>query len=291
MNLELFGEQVTDRNYLQIEDVELAEKYSPVLYFVKDEPFYPIDVNSFIDSAILMKSSWAIFFDQEIARGDEINNKIYDSCSHDYYLKINRNLFESVSEKYNNIKTMYNPIIYTRLLKYSDNGCINYYLQYWLFFWGSNLGSTDILWHECDWEMFMIKFDENFVPKKLGLSQHYYGEVIDWGKIEKNETHPVVYVSYGGHALYGQKGNSSSYLDNNKLLQLGSDFCSNDIQWTQNNYDLEIISDSTPWVKYAGMWGIPITTHLKGPKYRNPKDVNLTMWTNPYDWFKKYGKE
>ena len=51
-----------------------------------------------------------------------------------------------------------------------------------------------------------------------------------------------------------------------------------------------IIDDSIDWINFKGLWGIPITTKLNGPKYRNPKNRTLSMWTNPLSWFEKYEK-
>ena len=121
-------------------------------------------------------------------------------------------------------------------------------------------------------------FGENKKPIKVGYSQHYYGEVVNWEDVEKEGLHPIAYVSLGGHAMHPVAGNNTSFIDNNKIIALGSDVCSNDIKLVQyKNYILKGIYNDTPWIQFKGYWGLPITTKLNGPKYRHPNNKELSI--------------
>lgn len=266
---------------------ELIRKYSPIFYFSKDEKFFPINVESFFDHALLFKSNPLLLFDKEL--DDRINQHSFNQqIVEQTYLKLNRNLTDNISELYSSVKSRYPVVVYGRTMEVNEDGKSNTIIQYWLFYWASNLGSYDIVWHECDWEVVMYKLDENLVPIEAGYSQHYYGEVKKWGEVELINGRPVAYISKGGHSMYFNKGEHSSFLDNSKKIQLGTDYCSSDIKLDPGEYKIEILQDTTGWINYKGYWGLPLTTKLSGPKFRNPNNQELSMWTNPIGWFEKY---
>jgi len=266
---------------------EILKQYSPVFYHSKEEKFLPIKVESFLSNAKLVRKSAFIVFDQTLSNGRELKSSA-NKFDENYYLKIDRNFFADISFKYNQIKKYYPLTIYARALKVEKLSKKFIVLQYWLFYWASNMGSYNIIWHECDWEVVMYLLDDKLNPIEAGYSQHYYGEVKKWADIAIENGKPVVYVSSGGHSMYFNTGTHKSYLDNSKKLQLGSDECENGIRLAPENYVLESINDSLSWIKYKGDWGLPITTKLKGPKFRNPNNVCLTMWSDPLEWFDKY---
>jgi len=270
---------------------ELIRKYAPVLYFAGGEEFFPIEVSSFLDHSTLMESSFMIFFDKKIQGSADSLIKQPGYQSTDFYLKLNRGLTESIAEQYKNVKERYRRVVYAAAFKVFNEHSVNYIIQYWFFLWGSDLGSRRIAWHEGDWEMIMIHLDENFEPVRAGYSQHYYGEVLPWDKVEKETGHPVIYMSKGGHSLHFSAGDFGTYIDNSKKIQLGSDICRKDIRWGPADYEIDVVSDTTGWINFEGYWGIPITTKLPGPKFRHPKDTDLTMWQNPMGWFEKYDED
>jgi len=268
---------------------ELIRKYSPVFYFSKDEKFFPINVESFFDHSLLFSSNPLLLFDRKLE--DKVNknsfNQLFDEQT---YLKLNKNLASDISDFYSSIKPNYPIVVYGRTMEVNEDGKSNTIIQYWLFYWASNLGSYEIVWHECDWEVVMYKLDENFEPIEAGYSQHYYGEIKKWDEVELINGKPVVFVSKGGHSMYFNKGEHPSFLDNSKKIQLGTDNCSPDIKLAPDEYKIEILQDTTSWVNYRGYWGLPLTTKLNGPKFRNPNNKALSMWTNPVGWFEKYRK-
>lgn len=79
-------------------------------------------------------------------------------------------------------------------------------LQYWLFydynFWSLQYPRSNVAWqaHEGDWEVVTIVLDKEQNPVEAAYSQHCTGERRPWGSVEKNGTHPVVYIATGSHA-------------------------------------------------------------------------------------------
>src|SRR3954453_10927462 len=80
-------------------------------------------------------------------------------------------------------------------------------VQYWFFYTFNDF--TDK--HEGDWEMAQVDFDAptpeealGTGPYEVGLAQHAGGERSDWteGNVQKQGTHPVLYVATGSHATY-----------------------------------------------------------------------------------------
>ncbi|MFC2083962.1 CDP-alcohol phosphatidyltransferase family protein [Bacteroidota bacterium] len=269
----------------------LLNQYAPNIYLTQDETYFPVPVESFINKSLLMKKSSFIVFDDEISSGSEINSKFNEVLSTSYYIKLNRGLFESVSGLFNEVSRELTVTVYTSAMNVYSNGTKYTVLQYWFFFWASNAGSTDILFHECDWEMVMYLLDEKSIPIKAGYSQHYYGTVRNWNDIELFNGKPNVYFSYGGHSAHFSKGNHTAFFDPHKNIPLGNDLCTNEKLLTPKEYRQVKIGESTGWINFEGYWGIPITANIEGPKYRNPKNSSLSMWSNPLAWFNKFEKK
>ncbi len=78
-------------------------------------------------------------------------------------------------------------------------------VQFWFYYWFNQFNDL----HESDWEMIQVAFDASTVeealargPSQLAYAQHEGGERRSWDdpRVEKEGTHPVVYVSSGSHA-------------------------------------------------------------------------------------------
>jgi hypothetical protein len=75
-------------------------------------------------------------------------------------------------------------------------------IQYWFYYWFNHFNDL----HESDWEMIQLAFDAPTPrgaltrgPKVVAYAQHGGGETAGWedAKVEKEATHPVVYVASG----------------------------------------------------------------------------------------------
>jgi CDP-diacylglycerol--glycerol-3-phosphate 3-phosphatidyltransferase len=269
------------------ESYKILKRYSPVFYHSNEEKFFPIKVESFLNNSKLVRKSDFIVFDKTLSSGKKLNSST-NELDENYYLKMDRSLFDDISYKYYQIKKDYPLTVYARAVEVKKASKRFTILQYWLFYWASYMGSYDVIWHECDWEVVMYLLDDNLNPIEAGYSQHYYGEVKKWEDVGIENGKPVVYVSSGGHSMYFIDGIHNTYLDNSKIMQLGTDQCKKGIKLIPENYNLEELNDSIPWLNFKGDWGLPITTNLKGPKFRNPNNGCLKMWSNPLEWFDNY---
>ncbi|MBN1999896.1 CDP-alcohol phosphatidyltransferase family protein [candidate division KSB1 bacterium] len=265
----------------------LVEKYAPVMYLHRDEKYRPVNVECVLDNSILLKNRYLLFFNPVISDIPDIFT-LGRYTSTDYYLKYKRNFFASIYNQYKNSFHDCKTTVYATAFKLNCAGRMTYIIQYWFLFWASSGFMPRITWHEMDWEMVMFACDENAQLIQAGYSQNYYGQVLLPKELQYIDHHPVVFISLNDHNMYAQPGTFRSYLDKNKRFQLGKNKCSGDIYIHYDEYDLVILDEEPEWIQYRGYWGIPVTTWLQGPKYRNPKNKNLSMWKNPVGWFKKY---
>lgn len=269
---------------------QLLTQYAPVLFFHEREKYFPISVESFLDHAVLMERRFFWPFDRVIQKGDITAELLEEYNSQAYYLKINRGFFESIEKHYLEVKDKYPVTVYANALAVKNNSQHYYILQYWFFYWASEAGNTQIVWHELDWEMVMFKLDQNKKPLQAGFSQHYYGRVIDWDQLEFIQGQPVVYTGAGSHAKHYQVEYLRAYLDRNKRIPLGGDDFAADIKIKPEDYQLSIIDSSLSWVNFKGYWGLIFPIKQLGPRYRNPQDSKIAMWQNPLGWFEKYSE-
>lgn len=174
----------TNEELSTAEQEDLAETYSPVLYFHEDEDYFPRDIRDYLEQTTL-KNGYDDTIDSNPTR-----ESLAQHTSSSNYLDWNGN--KDIDYGYN---------IYSHVFRSTNNKIV---IQYW-FFYLNNPGTEYITAHEGDWEMIQIICDENENPQKAGYSQHYGGAKRDWnsGDVTKQEgTHPEVYVAEGGHASY-----------------------------------------------------------------------------------------
>lgn len=263
----------------------LINKYSPIIYHSTKEDYYPIAVESFLDNSLLMNSNLFVF-DKTLGSGSSLYKNSNLKLDNNHYLKINRDLTSDIKTIYDSIKHLYPLTVYARAMKVNSDSGTTYVLQYWLFYWASTVES--ITWHECDWEMVMYLLDEGLNPINSCYSQHYYGQIKRWDETIIEDNRPVIFSSLGAHSLYFNSGEHVSYLDNSKKLPLGKDICEKGFRLGPENYKLVILNESYSWMRFKGRWGLPITTNLEGPKFRHPKNPDLSMWNHPLEWIRKY---
>lgn len=288
---------------IQVEDYEVAKpkivenfsnseyylaKYAPVLFFHEKEKFFPISAEAFLENAALMKRGGFLFFDQTIQAGNITDDLLLKHNSTDYYLKINRNIFSSITASYLLNKNDYPLKVYGLALKVIDENVTYYVLQYWFFYWASEFANTGIILHECDWEVVMFLFDDEMKPLKAGFSQHYYGTVVNWNELIFVEGRPAVLAAKGSHAKSHSPGIRPAFLDRLKRLKIAEDNYSFDILITPRDYELTIFDSSIPWVSFQGYWGLPYAVRLAGPYFRHPRNQSIAMWQNPLGWFAEY---
>jgi hypothetical protein len=80
------------------------------------------------------------------------------------------------------------------------------WLQYWLWCYYNPKQLLGFGRHEGDWEMVQVGLGAGGAPEVATFSQHEGGEARDWGDMERQGDHPVVYVAPLSHACYFEAG-------------------------------------------------------------------------------------
>ncbi len=121
------------------------------------------------------------------------------------------------------------------------------------------------------------------LPSEVGYSQHYRGERNEWADVEKILTHPIIYVSKGGHASYFTSGLGPA-------KYLFEPHNGDGVEWQPADYNLEILS-SNKWLNFQGSWGADNQGSSNGPVYRHSKpgipDLDAStayLWVDPLYW-------
>jgi len=265
----------------------LIREFAPVVYLAREEPYRPVSVSCFFDNAKLVEDGFAMF-NREITSPRALQELLEKYSVETYYLEIDRALIDDVSETFDAVRQICIPTVYASAARVQADSGFLHVIQYWFFFWASTAGSTGLTWHECDWEMVQYELDDAFKPIRAGYSQHYNGDVRNWGEIELEDGRPVVYISWGGHSAHFHAGIHTAYVDNARKIPLGFDHCDQGVRLSPDDYVLTMLDPEDAWMRFKGSWGYPLTTFLEGPMYRNPRNRTLTMWYNPRGWMDRY---
>ncbi|MFO8109283.1 MAG: hypothetical protein R6U17_01985 [Thermoplasmata archaeon] len=243
----------TDAEISPSQQQELAETYSPVLYFHRDESYFPVDIGSFLSQSTLVKSGPNIH--------SPTPDDLAENPSSSNYLDL-----------WGNFENVYNPTVYSRVFTATDNKIV---IQYW-FFYLYNPGTEGLTAHEGDWEMIQIICDEEGNPQKAGYSQHYGGAKKSWSNVEKVDgTHPKVYVALGGHASYFESGSTSF-----------DDHTGNGLILASSDYSLNIITNDN-WLNFRGDWGED-SGSVPGPVFRHTKSYGPGDWISQWSTTKSH---
>jgi hypothetical protein len=171
-----------------------------------------------------------------------------------------------------------------------EKGHSGFALQYW-FFWYFNQ-FNDL--HEGDWEGMQVTFEADTPavalheePSEIILFQHAGGERAKWtdGKVQKDETHPIVYPAAGSHATFYD---SAVYVENG---QHGSGLgCDNTTSPLRELTLTPVLmpggvtsSGQFAWTSYYGRWGEREKGFNNGPTGPQTK----TQWREPFTWMEK----
>ncbi|MFW6142184.1 MAG: hypothetical protein ACOC53_06465, partial [Candidatus Saliniplasma sp.] len=260
----------TDAEVSPSEQEELANTYSPVMYFHEDEEHFPREIQEFLDDSDLKRKNF-LGSDPTIVSKSVSTSDLATYTSDNYYLDWDGE--EPDDEEY---------VIYSHVFTATDNKIV---IQYW-FFYLNNGGNPYTDWaveHEGDWEMIQIICDQNGNPEKVGYSWHYEMRKSDWtsGNLRKEGSHPIVYVEKGGHASNFNQYTASWNVDPEKYNDRND--------W--NDYSVIPISNEN-WLNFRGKWGEDGGSP-NSPTYRYSKHGSLGiyqgklahMWIEPIYWY------
>jgi hypothetical protein len=123
------------------------------------------------------------------------------------------------------------------------------WLQYWLWYFYNDYRLTaGVGTHEGDWELVQFRLGDDGVPDYAVYNQHKKAQRRPWDRVEKDPDNPdtaLVYVARGSHASYFEPGVHPT--------EVWADVCDGGRPGTPAR--LEIVDDTTPWVRWPGHWG------------------------------------
>jgi RsiW-degrading membrane proteinase PrsW (M82 family) len=189
------------------EELQLVEKYTPVLYFHPDEAFMPQSVDVLVHNSRL-RQDVPFWFDVNILNEVTLPDLLTFYHS-DYFLDVwYGSKGASDYKNYSAHRDYYlenlspdaggPPITtYAHVVRDQVNQKIS--IQYWLFYFYNDWFNK----HEGDWEFVQVILDQNENPEWVVLSQHHGGTRRSWDATQiEDGTHPVAYVALGSHANY-----------------------------------------------------------------------------------------
>ena len=160
-------------------------------------------------------------------------------------------------------------------------------VQYWLYWYYNDWNDK----HESDWEFTQVLFKADSVdealrtdPVSVGYAQHTGGEVSEWtsDKLEREDTHFVVYSSQGSHASYIEP---ALYLGRSASEGFGCD----NTQTPSTRLHPKVVllpdepsgpDDPFAWLDFQGRWG-----EREGPPNDGPTGPAMKpRWSAPIDW-------
>ena len=259
----------------------LLERYAPVLYFHPDEQFFPTSIEAMLNESDLKNNT--PFVDEILASLPVSHNSLTNTQNTTYLDMENASaltggLTVPPRARFNK----YHYTVYGKQQEINQNVIV---LQYWFFYvfndWNNN--------HEGDWEMIQLKVDKsNLTPIEATYSFHWGGITHNWSNISKSGTHPKVYVVEGGHGSWSAPGN------HDWAQEIFGLYCQSLTDRTaengpsieiDSNYSLDIISNNTTWINFAGKWGEINTIGTTGPD--SPPKINYgagNRWKDPLTW-------
>jgi hypothetical protein len=177
------------------------------------------------------------------------------------------------------------PVAYAHVAR--ESGREGIALQYWFYYWFNRFNDL----HESDWEMIQLAFDASTPeealdrgPTRVAYAQHGGGETADWddGKLEKEPTHPMVYVASGSHASQYE---SALYLGRGRQgAGLGCDDTRGKSYLVRPTPILvptvPLPSSKHAWLNYRGHWGQKargLSSGVTGPSQKR-------QWEEPFSW-------
>ena len=214
---------------------ELAVMYSPVLHFTGGEKFYPTSVDYIISSSTLVRHS-----DDTVLANSLTPDVLGLFTSSDLFLNNTLGTVDAIAADYALEAGANGYCAYVHVV----NTGLSTVIQYWLFYAYNNGPLND---HQGDIEVVEVFIGLSGTPRTLLCSQHFAGENAAWGDVEKEGTHPVVYVAQGSHANYFRSFQGKIGLENDNV---GSD--GKTVTFNQSSL---VMLNSQGWLNFAGRWG------------------------------------
>ncbi len=222
----------------------LVSRFAPVLHFTSGEKFYPTSVDYLIQSSVV---------EERQANGSSVlitaspSNSNLGSYNATTYLDNKLGTLDAIAADYSSRASSLGYFAYAHTVNATGLTVI----QYWFFYAYNNGPLND---HQGDLEVVELFLDSSGNPLRALYSQHGAGENAAWSDVEKQDTHPLVYVAQGSHANYFRPYQGKIGIENDVVSNSGL---------TLNPTDLTLVplgeQGSHPldqsWLDYPGRWG------------------------------------
>ena len=226
-------------------DEELASNFAPVLHFTQGEKFYPTSVDYIIGSSVLKQRNpdGTSFVIDSAPRPDNLGT--YTSSN--LFLDNKLETFENIATDYASNGESLGYYAYVHVVRRGSSTVI----QYWLFYIFNNGPMNE---HQGDIEVIQVFLDASGNPQRVLASQHGAGQNAAWGDVEKDDTHPVIYVAQGSHANYFRSYQGKIGIENDIVGSDGKTIMANQL-------NLVLLGEKgnhpagQSWLDYAGRWG------------------------------------
>ena len=222
----------------QIQD--LAERYSPIWFIAKSDPYPPMPVEDYVENSCIKDRTR----DDELLRFPigEVDLSLLSRYSYRSVPSISvKRAFELQYncdqhwEDFPSINWRTETSVFANVSPRDGGG---FSIQYWVFY-GYNPPS-----HDADWESVTISFSRKGNPRQIAYSAHGHLSVGNWWETNKEGTNTQVLVANGGH------GNSP----------VSNTADSSYTQWRRAK--IEVMTDNQGdilqdyrWIAYKGEWG------------------------------------
>lgn len=279
-------------------DQLLAERFKPTMYFHGGEDYRPMPVSTTLEHANL---------DSTIEGLGPVNEFNLDTLmsptwnKESSYLDLEGEGPAEIQHYYiEHVKPGLQPVVYARVDRRAAPNYIA--IQYWFYYYDNPW----INHHEGDWEMVQVVLDGDENPLYAAYSQHFAvpllttgGTKRPWNHVNRDDTHPYVFVARGSHASYFRP---FYYWQGEGVLPcLGIDSAVTDTNVQDNMISptIQMLPESISadtWPYFKGRWGhidvgsCPLGNEgPRGPVWSSPVyDSNVIdfkpAWEDPIGW-------
>lgn len=278
-----------------LDDLQLAQQYSPSLVMHHNEDFRPED------AGVMVSAPGSALMEDGIERLRAPETLTLDALG-DYgagaYLDLPGKClicglrlpdpgFDRV------IRTQYvhsyaavlasgghDEVVYSRVVPPGGRTVIQYWINYYF-------NNHPMLSHEGDWELIEVELDAGLQPSRVSVSQHGYGKMRQWRDVEVRDGHPVLYVGRGSHTNYFEPGDHAIEITGlpNPLVIDEVDACEDGSISKPTVLPLPESSLDLPgyrWLQFRGRWG-----EVNGLSEADPPAGPVwsgDRWEHPFAW-------
>jgi RsiW-degrading membrane proteinase PrsW (M82 family) len=278
------------------DDLALAQRYAPVLYFHPAEIFRPQPVDVIVDQARLRQTR-RLWFGVNVLLHLAAPELLNLPSDENYFLDVwygsnGGSAYTNYSAHQAYYQAVLSPqaggppvTVYAHVVHEGERTTIQYWLLYFYNDWFNK--------HEGDWEMVQVMLGAGGEPEWVVLSQHHGGTRRAWAAAPVEEgSHPAAYVARGSHANYfagdevypngkdvgharieilDRTGSAYRTIPKVILIPTREQVLADPVAWP-----------GAEWLPYRGHWGqMTAQADFSGPL--GPADKGA-QWEAPYEW-------